>query len=261
MNDTNFFEPDPLRPPSVFTARWFRLLLVLLLLLVVAIVGLPYILERTGPASNQSPVSLQPPAPKPAPPSPAQVQTPAPSLPPTVGEKPPQDSAAPQTAARTLPPSSEKSPPRETSAPKMRYAVQVGAFIDAANAKRLSAMLKEEKFSVQQLTVSRPGESFQVIVAGLSAEAREKIAQLKLQGSQAGNTFTVQPTMGLKEAVSLSERLKQEGLEVKVKTVKKNIRYHVVRVGGFPDRSSADGARLELESKGITGHVVSTSRR
>ena len=61
MKETNFLEPDPLRPPSVFTARWFRLLLLLLFLLLVAIVGLPYILDWITPISKQPPVALKPP--------------------------------------------------------------------------------------------------------------------------------------------------------------------------------------------------------
>ena len=265
MRDMNFLEPDPLRPPSVFTARWFRLLVVFLILLLVAVVGLPYLLEWTGPGAPQAPVVLKPSAPKtttpaPAPPPARVVEPPAPTLPPAE-KKASTTPEAPQSVAPSPPPAPEQSPPARKAPAPMRYAVQVGAFLDPANAKRLSGQLKEEKFPVQQLTVSRPGSAFQVIVVKPSGSAaKAKIAQMGLQGVETGGTVTVQPPMGLKEAVSLSERLKQEGFEVKMKTVGSTLRYHVVRVGSFPDRSSAEGARRELQSKGIAGLVVAGGR-
>lgn len=266
-------EPDPLRPPSVFTARWFRLLLVLLFLLLVAIVGLPYILDWIAPVSQGPPVALKPAPPsQPAPTQPAQApgitqaQEPpaAPTPAPIAEEKKAEPALPPRKAAAPPPPppAAKSAPPQKAAVEKARYAVQVGAFTDAANAVRLTKLLKEEKFSVQQLTVVRSTEGFQVIASGSAADAaKEKVARVGTEWAQSGATFTTVRPMPLKDAVSLSERLKSEGLDVKIKTIRQSARYHVVRVGGFPDVKSAEGARRELQEKGITGLVVPASAR
>jgi cell division septation protein DedD len=262
MKDSNFLEPDPLRPPSVFRARWFRLLLVLLFLLLVAVVGLPYILEWAAPTPKPAtpPLALKPPVqPVPPPATKTQPETPAPPPPIETAEKP----AAPVPEPSKATPPVEKTPvAHEASTKKTGYAVQVGAFQDAANAKRLASLLKEEKFRVQQLTVSRRDRTFQVIASGSSPTAvSEKMRKLGLEGVLGGSTFTISKRMTLKEAVTLSEQLKEEGLDVKVKTLQKNVAYHLVRVGGFPDLKSAESARKDLEAKGISGHVVVASSR
>ncbi|HLC42774.1 MAG TPA: SPOR domain-containing protein [Methylomirabilota bacterium] len=257
MKDSNFMEPDPLRPPSVFTARWFRLLLVFLFLLLVAVVGLPYLLEWTAPTS---PLVLTPPV-QPVPPPAVTTQPETPTPPPSTekAKEPPQE---PGQATPSLPPVEKAPVAREASTKKAGYAVQVGAFQNAANAKRLASRLKEEKLQVEQLTVSRPDRTFQVIASGASSTAvSDKMRKLGLEGKLEGATFTISKRITLKEAVLLSERLKEEGLDVKVKTLQNNVAYHLVRVGGFPDVKSAESARKDLEAKGITGLVVAVSSR
>jgi cell division septation protein DedD len=261
MKDSNFLEPDPLRPPSVFSARWFRLLLVFLFLLLVAVVGLPFLLEWTAPTLTPTPPLVLKPPVQPVSPPAATTQPETPTPPPSTekAEKPPQE---PGQATPSLPPVEKTPVAREASTKKPGYAVQIGAFQNAANAKRLASLLKEEKFQVQQLTVSRPDRSFQVIASGAaSTTVSEKMKKLGLEGVFEGATFTISKRMTLKEAVLLSERLKEEGLDVKVKTLERNVTYHLVRVGGFPDLKSAESARKDLEAKGITGLVVAASSR
>ena len=264
MKDTNFLEPDPLRPPSVFSARWFRLLLVLLFLILVAVVGLPYILEWTAPTQKPAPpLVLKPPVqPVPPPATKTQPETLAPPSPTEKAEKPAAPAQEPGQATPPSPPAEKAPAGREASTKKTGYAVQVGAFQNAANAKRLASLLREEKFQVQQFTISRPDRTFQVIASGASpAAVSEKMRKLGLEGALEGATFTISKRMTLKEAVLLAERLKEEGLDVKVKTVQKNITYHLVRVGSFSDMKSAEKARKDLEAKGISGQVVVASSR
>jgi len=237
---------------------------VLLFLLLVAVVGLPYLLEWTAPTPTPSPpLVLKPPAqPAPPPATQAQPETPAPPPPTQTAEKPAGPSPEPAQAAPTPPPVENAPVAREAPPTPRGYAVQVGAFENAANARRLVSQLREEKFHVQQLTVARSDRTFQVIASGASPTAiSEKMNKLRLEGVLEGSTFTISRRMTLKESVILSEQLKEEGVDVKVKTLQKTVRYHVVRVGSFPDMKSAESARKDLETKGFSGHVVVASSR
>jgi cell division septation protein DedD len=55
----------------------------------------------------------------------------------------------------------------------------------------------------------------------------------------------------------LARKLRSEGYTVQVTQVTRNEPLHVVRVGGYPDRSRASAAREELQGKGQTGFVTS----
>ena len=58
-------------------------------------------------------------------------------------------------------------------------------------------------------------------------------------------------------AEGLARKLRSEGYTVQVTQVTRNEPLHVVRVGGYPDRSRASAAREELQGKGQTGFVTS----
>jgi len=58
-------------------------------------------------------------------------------------------------------------------------------------------------------------------------------------------------------AEGLARKLRSEGYSVQVTQVSRNEPLHVVRVGGYPDRSRASAAREELQGKGQTGFVTS----
>ncbi len=58
-------------------------------------------------------------------------------------------------------------------------------------------------------------------------------------------------------AEGLAQKLRSEGYAVQVTKVTRNEPLHVVRVGGYPDRSRASAAREELQGKGQTGFVTS----
>jgi cell division protein FtsN len=58
-------------------------------------------------------------------------------------------------------------------------------------------------------------------------------------------------------AEGLARKLRAEGFVAQVTRVTREAPLHVVRVGGYPDRSRAVAAREELQGKGHTGFVTS----
>lgn len=59
-----------------------------------------------------------------------------------------------------------------------------------------------------------------------------------------------------KNAEGLARTLRSEGFTVQVAKVTRDEPLHVVRVGGYPDRSKATAAREELQGKGHSGFVT-----
>src|SRR3970282_2449753 len=105
-------EQDEIARRSIFSAGWFRALLVLTVLAIVVVVSLPYLLNwleptPAPPAKTQAKSSEPAPAPGPAPappatgsPAPALIPAPAPSGAPAQAEAP--APAAPSPAGRPL---------------------------------------------------------------------------------------------------------------------------------------------------------------
>ena len=79
----------------------------------------------------------------------------------------------------------------------------------------------------------------------------------------------VNPSFDLETAMSLSSALKKDGFKVVIRRATKSAPpkagggpiYHVVRVGGFPDRAKAQQARTELEAKGHPGFLSQGAAR
>jgi cell division protein FtsN len=60
-----------------------------------------------------------------------------------------------------------------------------------------------------------------------------------------------------RNAEGLAKTLRAEGFSVQITQVRRDTPLHVVRVGGYPDRSRASAARDDLQGKGHTGFVTS----
>jgi cell division septation protein DedD len=60
-----------------------------------------------------------------------------------------------------------------------------------------------------------------------------------------------------RNAEGLARKLRAEGYPVQVTRVTRDEPLHVVRVGGYPNRSRAAAAHQELAGKGQTGFVTS----
>ena len=182
------YEVDARR--SIFSALWFRAVLVILALGVIAAVAVPYMREvTTQPA--KTPAATRTAATPVSAPAPAPVSAPAPTTPPAVtapisptapaspvaapAPAPPKPTPAGVTKIVETPPEAVKEAPKATSkrtgataaskaaAPKSSisapasgpYWVQVGAFKEPGTAKRVAARLREQGFHVEQSTTTK----------------------------------------------------------------------------------------------------------
>ena len=281
-------------PRSIFANPWFRAALAVLILAVVGVLALPYVQEWWGGSSKsqitiakspQAPPIKPQPAPAPPPAAPA-----APAPPPKVAEKPaepaqpapvapaPQVAEKPVEVTKPTPQVAEK-PADKPAAPAAKpaaapskgdYWVQVGAFSDAKNASRLAARLKEQKYSVQQATVTRGSgggsSGNEIFVAG--AKQKDVYDKVKAKGYHVDAVkggAVVRPPLPLKDAVALSKELADAGMDVKIRRVGggsgEKATFHLVRVGGFADRKEAEAVQKDLGGKGVAGFLVKGAPR
>ena len=179
-DDEQRFEDEGRR--SIFSALWFRAILVVVVLGVVAAVAVPYVLELANqpapkptvvarPETPPSPAPMAPPAETPpaptAAPAPTLERPPAPERPPFAERAPAPERSTPAPApakkadTRTSAVAKESTTPRPKApspAPTMQgsgaYFVQVGAFKSPEAAKRLATRLRELKYTVQETPMS-----------------------------------------------------------------------------------------------------------
>jgi outer membrane biosynthesis protein TonB len=161
------------------------------------------------------------------------------------------------------------------------YWVQVGAFKDPETALRLAARLREQGVRAETSTTAstgaasaRPapaaaasGDRYDVVVSGADVDA--KLASKGLTGEATTAGTVLKPSLPLREAVALSRDLADSGLSVQVRRVSAPApaaaaappattaeTLHRVRVGGFPDRTSAAAAQKQLEEKGYKTFIA-----
>ena len=202
-------ERDDIAQRSIFSAGWFRALLVLTVLAIVVVVSLPYLLNwleptpttvpkpqtkasEPAPAAPAAPAGTAPAA-KPettAPPAIAQTEAPKPApAAPTPADRPlgtaPLPAAPPQappaatgkTAAAkpeaVKPPvaaAASKRVPAPAPAAGGSYWIQVGAFVQEKNAETLAKTLRAEQFPVEIARMNRGGGSASAPAPAKAAE-------------------------------------------------------------------------------------------
>ncbi|MBI4269024.1 MAG: SPOR domain-containing protein [Candidatus Rokubacteria bacterium] len=178
--ETEAYEDEA--PRSIFSAIWFRVIVVVVVLGVVTAVAVPYVLDWVSPTPGKPPSSTT--LVTPAPPAPPTSMTPpaAPPTPRAAVESAPAGAAKAMTA-RPAPAAPGKAAPvpapaepgeKATKAPPTRaepsrraakatksavtkvpagsgtYWVQVGAFRDAPTAERVAERLRAQKYTVEQ---------------------------------------------------------------------------------------------------------------
>jgi cell division septation protein DedD len=198
------------------------------------------------------------------------------------------EKAKPTESAKSEPKTAAKAPTKSTSVPARPAAggelwVQVGAFRDAATAKKVADGLKAKGFDVAQSTLTRgggasaaagtenmpsgPADKYDVVVAGAAADISRKLSDKGLSAETVRDGAVVRPSLPLRDAVTLSNDLRGEGFAVSVRRVATGgaapapvasggETLHRVRVGAFADRTAANAAIEKLRALGYTPFVA-----
>ena len=237
-----------------------------------------------------------PPAPGPpgaAPSVPAAAPTPAPARPMSKPAEVPKLAEAPKPVE---PPKATETPkrapakvaatvPAKAAAAGGPYWVQVGAFKNQATAQRVAERLRGQKYRVEESAklaadagpasstpTPSPGpgaDLYDVFVSGTSpADLDTKLSSKGLTAGAVAGGVVVKPSLPLREAVALSRDLAADGLPVQVRrsggaaaapstpAAASGDTLHRVRVGSFPDRTSAQAVLRELEGKGYRPFIA-----
>lgn len=159
------------------------------------------------------------------------------------------------------------------------YWVQVGAFLEERNAQALAKQLRSENFSVQISTATRGGAPApatasggqnQLFITGSTPDAVNAALKDKGRAQAVKGGVQVNPPFDLETAMSLSSSLKKDGFNVEIRRAKVAVpktssgdgsTYHIVRVGGYPDRTKAQEARGDLQAKGHPGFLTQGTAR
>jgi cell division septation protein DedD len=187
--------------------------------------------------------------------------------------------------------SAQAEAPKSTTAPKQgapveggspgSYFVQVGAFLEEKNAETLAKQLRGESFPVQVSQITRGGGAApsapakpsggqnQLFITSSTPDAVNAALKGKGTAQAVKGGVVVNPPFDLETAMSLSSSLKKDGFKVVIRRAAKGAppkagggpTYHVVRVGGYPDRAKAQQARAELEAKGHPGFLSQGAAR
>jgi cell division septation protein DedD len=212
--------------------------------------------------------------------------TPAPSGPATKTAPPAKQAPAPATK------SAQAEAPKAPAAPKQgapveggstgTHFVQVGAFLEEKNAESLAKQLRAEAFPVQISQVTRGGGAApsapakpssggqnQLFITGSTPDAVNAALKGKGTAQAVKGGVVVNPPFDLETAMSLSSSLKKDGFKVVIRRAAKGAppkagggpTYHVVRVGGYPDKAKAQQVRTELEAKGHPGFLSQGAAR
>ena len=262
------YDEEPQR--SIFSALWFRTLIVILVLGVIAAVAVPYVLDFVNPPVVKKAASTPSRAPSPAPPPGATEPASAPpALPPPSApsaQAPPAPASAPPAVTAAIP-AKPTEPPRPVEAKKpgadtAKMATAVEPRKPAA-AKAAPAAPSAAKTTAAAMSSGGP---FWVQVGAFKSQATAKqlAAKLSSKGLAAdpvAGGVVVKPSLPLRDAVALSRDLATDGLKVHVRRVGGEVSAPVatapaadtlyrVRVGGLADRAAALATAKELEGKG-----------
>jgi DedD protein len=218
---------------SIFATGWFRAVLVLLVLAVVAVIAVPLIggwFEPTPPpkvtTKPSEPSSAPVPVPSTPPPASAPVTPPVSQIP------------SPAAPPATPPPAAAPTPPPAMPPPTMPAPARPE--IPPASAPKAAPKTAEKAKAPDRTAAVAPNKSATKPAAS-NGSYWVQVGAFKESGNAEG----------------LARKLRSEGYSVQVTRVTRNEPLHVVRVGGYPDRSRASAAREELQGKGQTGFVTS----
>lgn len=224
------------RAPSIFSARWFELLLGGLGVLLITVLVVPYLVVRgMGPVTSA--VVLEPSSAREA-------------VPPT-----PDTGAQPAVPATPVVPAGAGEPAAPGAG---AYRIQVGAFAEPADAERLATRLAGEGLAVSRETVREPRWRYRLFVGAQDdgPALRERLRAFGLEPEPRAEGVGVGGLLPLRRAVERSRQLAALGFEVRLARETTEVARHLVEVGGFQTREAAERARRGLAARGLDGVVV-----
>ena len=214
-DDEQRFEDEGRR--SIFSALWFRAILVVVVLGVVAAVAVPYVLELANqptpkptvvarPETTPPPAPIVPPSPSaettppqapPAAPAPAMEKSPAAEKPPIAEKAPAPEKAAPAPSRKADPRTAAVAKESTTPRPKATspapmaqgqgaYFIQVGAFKSQDSARRLATRLRELKYNVEETAATGSAKTAASAPAPSASSAGDKY-DVYVMGGTAGD--------------------------------------------------------------------------
>jgi len=274
------------RRPSIFSARWFRLVLGAGAVVVLALWLGPPVAEwlrgqaarPAGAASRPTPptrgaeprvaaaVPRANPVAAPAPAGPTTESPRAATAPPAPGPGAAAPTApaastpaGPAEPARAAPSPPAAPPPARAARGTGPFRIQVGAFRDPANAARLA-----ERLRADGVEVAGGGEAeeslYRLRVAPTEGEAPEALAE-RLRGLGHGVEVTpegmvLDRPLPLRAAIEATRQLREQSVRVTLDRVAAPAGLRIVRVGAYATAEEAERARAELAARGYPGFVV-----
>jgi cell division protein FtsN len=266
------------RRPSIFTTKWFRLILGVGGVAILALALGPLVtgwlrggqgapaprVPRTAPVALRVPepartdpapaVAAPQPVPKPAVPQPAPGLAAATATPPSPAATP----APTQPATQDVPTTSGTS--GEPTAGRPVFRVQLGAFLDHRNADRLTERLRGEGVDVANSVIDESRTMYRVLATPADDDGYKALVQrlreLGFTPELTGDAAAVTQPVPLAAAVEMSRRLREQGIRVRLEKRASSAAFRVVRAGAYGSAEEAERARAELASRGYDGIVI-----
>ena len=255
---------DSRRTPSLISAGWFRLTLLLVILGILLLGGLATLLNWRSPSNILvlRPTPFQPPAS-------SEIRSPdhvflssPPSAARAVSEAPASLNEIPSKAPPALKPSGDLVGSAAGKEAEARFRIQVGAFLDRHHADRLESRLKGDNLPVHRVTIPRTLTLYQLRIIpndrvnDLAKRLRDLGLSLGTPLAEGGGTLIVDPPLPLKRAVDLSKRLKADGVDVELRRIDQRATVYVVHVGEYASQPAATEAQAGLKARGYDGVVI-----
>jgi cell division protein FtsN len=262
------------RRPSIFTARWFRLILgaggVVILALVLGPPVSGWLRGGQGAPAARVPRST-PTVPRPPEPTRAEPAVAAPEAP----QAAPREATSGTTSTPLAPPATKTAPPTSTasatSAPvgqapppagagRPVFRIQLGAFLDHRNADRLTERLRGEGVEVVNSVIEESRTMYRVLAVPAEGDGYEALVQrlreLGFTPELTDDAAVVTQPIPMAAAVEASRRLRDQGIRVRLEKRPSSAAFRVVRAGAYASAEEADRARAELAARGYEGFVI-----
>jgi hypothetical protein len=172
--------------------------------------------------------------------------------------QPPRESVALPMRATAL--------PRSAAPSQARYALALGNFVMEEDAERAEVQLNQAGISTVRFRQQAPERLFSVSIRRLEGDGE---AVAGLAGATGGGVpppgpssperttpFWVAKALPLRSAVTLAERLKASGYDVRIVAEARKVGQITLRHGNFISRQEAEAASRQIAQLGVANEVV-----